>query len=204
MLFPNEEKLSTLRRGFVLASHLHFLSSPPFRSSLSPFCFPSLILIFFTLSFSLLVNSSCPIALSLPLLLTPLIGYLPRVDIFLSQVAISVFPVLNLFPAYVLFCQLFRDLVNICTEKPVGNQPVGVSSLCQLKQTCVCVWETEKLHFNVCIREDLCVGLSQRFWLRVRDEFKVPLGKMERFSSGSKLISIRSCFIEPSRYKQTV
>lgn len=178
-----------------MSSRLHLFSSP-FGSSLCPFHFPSLIPIFFKLSFSLLVNSSRPIAPTLSLLLPPLIGYLPRVDIFLSQVAISVFPVLNLFPAYVLFCQLFGDLVNICTERPVGNQPVGVSLLCQLEQTCVCVCvcmcvlmcvcmgNCERLHFNVCVREDLCVclcgGLSQRFWLRVKDEFKVPLEKTER------------------------
>lgn len=65
-----------------------------------------------------------------PPLFPPVIRYLLLLDIFLSQVGINVFPLLNLFPAYVLFCQLFRDLVNICTERPAGNQPVGVSSLC--------------------------------------------------------------------------
>ena len=88
-----------------------------------------------------------------PPLFPPVIRYLLPLDIFLSQVGINVFPLLNLFPAYVLFCQLFRDLVNICTERPAGNQPVGVSSLCQLKQcVCVCVrmGNHERLHFNVC------------------------------------------------------
>lgn len=44
----------------------------------------------------------------------------------------------------------------------------------------------------------VCVGLLKGFWLMVRDEFKVPEGKRERFSGGSRLVSIRCCFMEPS------
>lgn len=69
-------------------------------------------------------------SLTLHLYPVPLIRYVLLVDMFLSRVQISSFSLLNLFPAYVLFCQLFRDLVNICTERPVSNQPVGISSLC--------------------------------------------------------------------------
>lgn len=88
------------------------------------------LMLFYLLSFTLWIFSSIPL---------DIYRYLPLVDIFLSQVGISVFPLLNLFPAYVLFCQLFRDLVNICTERPAGNQPVGVSSLCVNWSRSVCV-----------------------------------------------------------------
>lgn len=136
LVFPNGAKLSSLRSelSISISSFLHLSQSFPL--SLSPLWFPSLFS-------SSLFSPSDHLLFHLLYLLSdsplfpPLIRYLLLVDICLSQVGISVFPLLNLFPAYVLFCQLFRDLVNICTERPAGNQPVGVSSLCVNRSVCM-------------------------------------------------------------------
>lgn len=140
MVFSDGEKLSQLNRKLSISISSFSLSCPNLSplSSISPVCFTSLSSsssLFSHLLFHLLFLLS-----DSPPLFPPLIRYLLWVDIFLSQVGISVFPLLNLFPAYVLFCQLFRDLVNICTERPAGNQPVGESSLCVNWSRPVCVW----------------------------------------------------------------
>lgn len=149
--------------------HLHFLL--PFSC---PSLFPCPSLQFSSDLCLHLLHFSLPLVISSTLFtllvhFPLLISYLLLVDIVLSQVEIRVFPLLNLFPAYVLFCQLFRDLVNI--RRPDGNQPVGVSSLCVnwSRHTYVCMygkmWETGG-------------GYSTSFgW--VRDEFKIPEGKKD-------------------------
>lgn len=134
--------------------------------------FPSLVLTSLCSLITYLISSLY--SLTPRLYPVPLIRYVLLVDMFLSRVQISSFSLLNLFPAYVLFCQLFRDLVNICTERPVGNQPVGISSLCQLKQPSVFVyiWETVSDCILMCVRF-VCVFIAGVLWMRVRDEFKV-------------------------------